>query len=339
MRLPRLTGTPACGIAVPVRNEAAHLPLLLRALSRQYEAPTFGVALFFDSCTDDSYAIVRELAPTLPYRIEIGCSAGVAPPNAGRARAAAGALALSLSPGVILSTDADSEPAVDWVAANCAALEGADLVAGKIVIASAAAGSLHERLAAYYDRLHRYRRRIDPVAWEDDATHHWTATSLAVRADACRSLDGFLPLSRGEDADFADRAWREGYRLRRDARVVVRTSGRRQGRAEGGFAAMLADHDAARVAAPVSHPEDEAWRYHRHARARASFAAGEFQVLAELLGLSRSDVERTAGQARNADAFAACIVGAPPGGMRQISLAHAEIVLTAFDADMLEGAA
>jgi hypothetical protein len=246
----------------------------------------------------------------------------------------------SRSPRVLLSTDADSGPAHDWVATNLAALDQADLVAGRILLSEAPALLVQARLTAYYDRLYRYRRRMDPIAWEDKATHHWTsACSLAMRADTYRELNGFEPLPRGEDADLADRAWRAGYRLRRDARVVVHTSARRHGRAEGGFATMLACLDADAALPRVAHPEDEAWRYERHAQARRSFAEGHLHALATSLHLSQDDIDRVAAEVPNANAFAARVVGAPPGGMRAISLAHAEVALAALDTDVLEGAA
>lgn len=316
------------------------MPSLLAAFAAQRDAPSFGVCLFLDSCTDDSRTIVDALAPTLPYPIVTACSEGVAPPNAGRARAAAVALALSCSPATLLCTDADSEPAPDWVAANVFALDRADMVAGRILLGKQAHAPVQQRLIAYYDRLHRHRRRLDPVAWEDAATHHWTsAASLAMRTDTYRTLGGFAPLARGEDADLADRAWRAGYRLRRDARAQVGTSARRHGRAEGGLAASLSVLDETSVLPRVSHPGDEVWRYRHHAAARRSFAGGDVRSLAAPLRLDRADIDRVAAEVPNADAFAARIVGTPPGGMRQVSLAQAEFALDAMDAETLRGAA
>lgn len=333
---------PAVAIAVPVRNEAERLPRLLLALARQREAPPFTLCLFFDGCTDGSHAVADALAPMLPFRIVDATSPRVPlPPNAGRARAAAGALALARSPShALLSTDADSEPASDWIAANLRALDHAEVVAGRILIGDPGQSPLQSRLVRYYDALHRRRRMLDPVPWEDGSTHHWTsAASLALRPEAYRTLGGFQPLARGEDADLADRAWRGGLRLRRDARVAVRTSSRRRGRVEGGFAAMLAALDRAAALPRVSHPEDEAWRYRHHALARAAFERGEVCGLAGPLRLDAADLDRVAVEVPGADAFAARVVGAPPGGMRQVSLAHAEIALGALGDDRLEGAA
>jgi len=326
-------------VAVPVRNEAARLPRLLDALARQEGAPPFLLALFLDGCTDASEAVVRQALPALPFPVLVARGEAVGPPNAGRARVAACALALDGQPSrALLSTDADSRPAPDWIAASLRGLVRAPVVAGRILFAGA---PLQARLIAYLDRLHAHRRALDPVPWEDaDAAHHWTsAANLALRPAAYRALGGFQALSRGEDADLADRAWRAGLAVRRDAAVTVRTSARRLGRVEGGFAAGLAALDRAEALPRVAHPEDEAWRYRHHALARAGWTAGGTAPLAAALRLDPAELARAAADAPNADAFAARVVGAPAGGMRQVSLAHAEVALDALRGLALEGAA
>lgn len=327
-------------MAVPVRNEAARLPRLLAALAAQRGAPPFVLCLHFDSCTDGSRAVADALAPGLPFAIIPECGGIEGAPNAGQARARAGMLALAQAPTqALLFTDADSEPAPDWIAANLSALTQADVVAGRVVLETGAA-PMQARLNRYLDALHRYRRALDPVDWEDGETHHWTsAASLGVCPDVYRALGGFAPLAVGEDAELADRAWRAGHRLRRDARVAVRTSARRRGRAEGGFAAALARLDKAAALPRVAHPEDEAWRYRHHALARRLFAAGDVERLAGPLRLAPAELAHVAAEVVNADAFAARIVGAPPGGMRSVSLSQAETVLAALRVDALEGAA
>jgi hypothetical protein len=322
-------------VAVPVRNEVDRLPRLLAALARQRDAPVFSLSLFFDNCDDGSEAAVAALRPALPYSIASDSCRTGAPPNAGAARRRAAAVALGSAPdGVILSTDADSEPAPDWIAANLAALGEADLVAGRIV-RQGADSPVQARLERYLDRLHALRRRIDPVEWEDDASHHWvSAASLAMRAETYRALGGFGDLANGEDAALGDAAARAGLRLRRDARVVVRTSSRRVGRASDGLAATLAAFDRRDGDPAVTHPEDEAWRFAAQAVARARHAAGGFDALAAHLRLPLAEVEQVARECRNGEAFAARIVGAPPGGLRPVPLAHAEAILSALEAPL-----
>jgi GT2 family glycosyltransferase len=337
-------GSGACdGIAVgvPVRNEVERLPRLLAALARQRSAPPFVVALFFDNCDDGSIALVSQLAPTLPFAVVSDCSHAGGPPNAGAARRRAMALALRHVPaGILLTTDADSAPAEDWVTTNLAGLAASDIVAGRIVRPAERTPDLQDRIAAYYDRLHEMRRAIDPVPWESDDSHHWTsAASLAFRSATYRALDGFPAVGRGEDAAFADAAARAGYRLRRDAAAIVCTSGRRVGRAQGGFADGLSALDHAHLPPDTTHPDDEAWRFAMQAGARAAFASGEYATLARPLALPLAEIRKVAEECANGEAFAARIVGAPPGGLRSVSLPHAEALLAALVQGELEGAA
>jgi hypothetical protein len=239
-----------------------------------------------------------------------------------------------------MTTDADSAPATDWIAANLHALRAADVVAGRVVHEAGGASAIQAQLEAYLDRLHSFRRLFDPVPWEAPRSHHWTsAASLAVCSHVYQAIGGFPAMPNGEDAGFADAAARGGYRLRRDAAVWVTTSTRRSGRAAAGLAASLSAWDNASVPPDIAHPEDEAWRYALHAKARHLHGSGQFDLLAHALDLPLTEVERVADECRNGEAFAARIVGAPPGGMRQVPLPRAELLLATLEQTQLEGAA
>lgn len=324
-------------IAVPVRDEAERLPALLRGLAGQRNAPPFVLCLHFDGCVDASADVAAGMASSLPFPVVTSSTHLVRPSNVGRARARAFALAEAHAP-ALLSTDADTVPDPDWIAATMAALTRADLVAGRVRIATAS--PLHRRLGEYLDRLHAHRRALDPIEWEAERTHHWTsAASLAFGPSVYRAIGPFAPLPRGEDGEIADRAWRAGFRVRRDGAVRVTTSGRRQGRVAGGFACHLASLERADAAPSVAHPADESWRYRRHALARAAFGSADLGGLAAALCRPLGELARTAAAARNADAFAARVVGTPPGGMRQVALPAAEGALAALLADALVPAA
>lgn len=181
-------------------------------------------------------------APQLPFNLVTGrCRTG-GPPNAGLARAKARSLALQVAPdGIVITTDADSEPRPDWIGANLTALNFADVVAGRIVWDPAPEWATQAKLTDYYDRLHALRRSFDPVAWEGASTHQWVSgASLAVTARVYRGLGGIPATATSEDAEFARVASRGGYRVRGDAQAVVRTSTRTRGRAQDGFAATVA---------------------------------------------------------------------------------------------------
>lgn len=332
---------PPIAVGVPLRNEVERLPRLLHALAAQAGAPAFTLCLFLDACDDGSMELARDFAGRMPFAMRIACCEAGGPPNAGRARAQAMALAAEAAPdGILLTTDADGEPAPDWIAANLAALAHADVVAGRIARGAARPSARADRIEAYYDRLHGLRRTLDPVPWEAAASHHWTsAASLAMRAATYRALGGFPPIANGEDAALCDAAARGGYRIRRDAAVSVLTSARRRGRADRGFAVALAALDDAGHQPQTVHPEDEVWRYRRQAEARRAHGAGDVGRLAATLGLPPAEVAKVAGECRNGEAFAARIVGAPPGGMRIVSLDHAEAALALLDQPGLAGAA
>ncbi|MFN6936029.1 MAG: glycosyltransferase [Tsuneonella sp.] len=335
------TKATAAAIGVPVRNEVERLPRLFQALARQCNAPSFTLCLFFDNCTDGSVELAARLAPDLPFALVSESGADAQGPNAGKARARAMALAMHTTPaGIVLATDADSVPDANWVAANIDALMKADIVAGQITRDACAATDLQQRVSNYFDRLHRLRRRIDPIPWEDSRTHHWTSgASLGFRASVYAALGGFSDLPNGEDSALIDAAMRAGYRVRRDARVTVHTSSRREGRARLGLATALAHFDATAEAPDVSHPDDEVWRFRRQAEARSCYDRADLRPLISALSLDEAELRRAALGSANSEAFAAKVVGTPPSGMRLISLPHAEALLGARDPTTLAGAA
>lgn len=340
----------AVAVCVPVRNEAALLPALLDSLAAQEAAGAFTLCLVFDGCTDGSERLVAARAAALPFDVRIERLPAAAEPNAGRARRAALALgertAGGAAPAALLTTDADSVPARDWVAATIGALGAADLVAGRIVRDPTFRDPEQDRLEQYYDRLFAMRRAIDPVPWEARATHHCTGgASLAFRAEAYAALGGFAERRSGEDAAIVDAAHRAGYRVRRDRAVLVATSSRLVGRAVGG----LADHlrqlaeDTARDAIKVAHPAGAAWQYAGHAAARRAYAwlrrDDVAAVLAERIGIEMAVLRETAAHSPNAEAFAMRVVPGPRGGERPVGLDEAVAALALLVGERRERAA
>lgn len=321
---------------MPIRNERAVLPALLAALRDQRGLADVRVTLccFFDGCDDGSEAVVRAEAGGLALHNRAGPRHADA--NAGRARGAAMALgleALGDGGGVLLSTDADSRPAPDWIARALTSLETCDVVAGLIRPDGGSADPAHDRLEAFYDRLYAHRRALDPVPWEPAPGHHYTGgANLAFRAQSYRALGGFRPLPSAEDAVLVDDAGRAGLRVRRDRSVGVFTSTRRDGRAPDGLAAWLRLHDALGGAAlQVGDPRAADWQYLRHAAARAAFARlperGAAAELGRLLALGADHVIGVARDCPNGEAFAMRIVPAAPEAGRLMPLAEAERIL------------
>lgn len=332
-------------VCVPVRDEERALPGMLGALAAlDRGGMAVHACLHLDGCTDASAAVVR--AAALPFPLHVSVGAPRLDANAGRARAAAMALGLAHAGeggALLLSTDADSRPQADWLQTTLAALALSDIAAGRLVRIGGAGDAAQARVERYYDRLHQYRRTVDPVPWEARTPcHHGGAANLAFRVAAYRALGGFAPLPAGEDAQLLDDAGRAGFRVRRDPVMVVRTSSRRIGRAPGGLAASLRALDVAGLPA-VQHPAAAAWQYARHAAARAAFAGLDGTAararMGALLGLSADHVLGVARDCRNAESFAMRIVPAAPDADARVPLPEAERALDGLERALCRGAA
>ncbi|WP_256210603.1 glycosyltransferase family 2 protein [Sphingomonas sp. OV641] len=326
-------------ICVPARNEEDALPTLIAALCDLAVPPMeLDVCIYLDRCNDGSAALLADKAAKLPFRLVVEHGGASVEANAGAARRAAFAMGLGMlggREGLIFTTDADSAPERDWIAAGQRALAQADVVAGRIMRVDAMRDTEQSRLEHYYDRLHRYRRMIDPVPWEARDTHHFSGgANMAVRASAYRAIGGFRPLASGEDATLLDDAARAGFRVRRDAAMVVETSSRRIGRVAEGLAGTLRALDAGRQVR-VANPRGAAWQWQAQATARRSFPAidqAEVRVaLGDLLGLTADHVLGVARDCPNAEAFAMRIVPAPRCHGDTIMLAEAEDLLAAME--------
>lgn len=238
-------------VCIPVRDEAERIASCLRALDDQAGVPpgSFEVLLFLNGCQDETKAVVAALTPELGIVVRVieadgACDAG----GAGWARRSAMEAACAELEGegsVLLTTDADSCVPRDWIIRNLAAIAaGADAVAGCIALdvveAAALPCGLHARGAlegAYGDLLTELGELIRPCP-HDPWPRHATASgaSLAVRVSAYRAVGGMPPIPVGEDRAFVDALISAGARVRHDPEIVVTTSARLQGRAEGGAA-------------------------------------------------------------------------------------------------------
>jgi glycosyltransferase involved in cell wall biosynthesis len=124
-------------VAIPVSDEEERLPACLRALAQQCDRlgrpipPTqVRVVVFANNCTDQSASVARSLAKC--WSLDIRVVEARLPPEAAHAGAARRA-AMDLGEawlveggdgnGMILTTDADSQVAPNWITANLAAFE------------------------------------------------------------------------------------------------------------------------------------------------------------------------------------------------------------------------
>ena len=238
-------------VAIPVRNEAERIGACVTALASQIDLRpgALGIVLLVNNTTDGTEAAIEAVRPGLPHalRVVVRDSADA---NAGWARRGAmevGAawLEATRGGGALLTTDADSRVAPDWVVRNLAALAaGADAVAGTIALDPVDAARLSPALQArgrleaeYHALLDELAAAIDPDP-DDPWPNHTveSGASLAVTLAAYRRVGGMPPVALGDDRAFAAKLREHDFRIRHDPAVRVVTSGRLAGRAAGGVA-------------------------------------------------------------------------------------------------------
>ncbi len=224
-------------VLIPARNEEVLLERCLRSvLAAQRRLPlnvSFDLVVVADSSTDDTYRIASALTRQAGLVIETD----LACVGAARARAAEAALSRSPVPTErcwLANTDADCEVPETWLVDQLArAVEGYVAVAGIIDV-----DEFTEHDAEVPSRF-RLSYLMNP-----DGTHpHVHGANLGIRADAYLAAGGWNPLRTAEDHDLWNRLKAGRYRAAADTRLLVVTSGRREGRAPNGFADALAAHN------------------------------------------------------------------------------------------------
>src|SRR5579872_531024 len=247
-------------VAIPARNEEAHLSTCLAALARQTDLRgeplrIYGVLLLLNNCGDSSMAVARAFSDEFGGRLRIVNRR--LPPSqshAGGARRLAMDLAAEwllregAADGLLLTTDADSRVGTTWIAQNLAAMtKGVDAVAGDIVLDPNDESRLPEALrrrglleSTYERQLIEIAAYLDPLA-HNPWPHHATVSgaSLALSVSAYRRIDGLPALPLGEDKALMKALQRQDFRIRFAPEIKVVTSGRLVGRAEGGVATTM----------------------------------------------------------------------------------------------------
>ena len=317
--------TEPCVVCVPARDEAERLPRLLRSLAAQTgfgSGAPLPVVVVANNCRDGTSEAAREAASRLPAidlrLIEIDLPPDEAHVGTGRRMAldsGADWLAAQGAPdGVLLTTDADARLPPDWVAANLAALCGAEIVGGRLLIdpdvpLDPALADLHARIERYWAHVRRLEDVLDPPA-HDPAPRHGdhTGASLALRAGLYREVGGLPALPRGEDNALVARVREAGGRLRHCPGVGVAVSDRTLGRADGGMAREMTRRAAiVRGEAAYRLPTPEHWLELIAGRARLGRIWREQPEEAEAalraLGLDRTVAAQITAGCPNAIAF------------------------------------
>lgn len=277
-------------VIIPARNEEVRLPLTLAALARQVgldginlPPDSYEVTVLLNNCTDGSAKVTREFALRHPdlnlHVVELALPAGEA--HVGTARrllmdTACARLESTLPPGshgsAILSTDADTIVAPDWIARNLAEIAaGADVVGGIIHLLPQDVAGLDAGTRLAYDRdtqLHFLMARLESLLDPDPADpwprhlHHFGA-SLACTCDIYRLCGGLPAVTPLEDVAFVDALRRVGARIRHSPAVNIFTSARFDGRAEVGLSGQLRHWASERAEGLPQMTASAAWLVHR----------------------------------------------------------------------------
>jgi cellulose synthase/poly-beta-1,6-N-acetylglucosamine synthase-like glycosyltransferase len=241
-------------VCVPARNEGERIATLLEAIAAQSWPGIICVSIAVNNTTDDSLEKIGAARTRHAGRLDIRAVVAEFPTalaHAGSARRLAMTEGLrslsSLESGILVSTDADARPPVEWLSNIAAAFgRGADLVGGKIVIDEEheplppSVAKVRQAWDDYWSKVREIEDRIDPLIWDPAPRHgDHTGASLAIRADLYLACGGVPLLATGEDRALVQAAVAMGGRLAHPADVYVRVSPRTDGRAEGGMAAGM----------------------------------------------------------------------------------------------------
>jgi hypothetical protein len=245
-------------VAIPAHNEAADIERCLAALAMQRDqtgapvpAGAFEILIFANNCTDATADVAKSFAALVPHPVTV--VAEQLPPDqrsAGGARKramdlAAGMLRKRSGAGLIFTTDADSTVGPTWFAATMREFgNGVDCVAGYIDANPLELVSLGRTFLGRGRLEDSYLSLVAEIYARCDIRPHdpWpnhrvsSGASLAVTLAAYTAIGGLPPRPVGEDSALTEALDRAGFRVRHSMDVVVATSCRLDGRAQGGAA-------------------------------------------------------------------------------------------------------
>jgi len=236
-RTPAAGAVEAIGVVVPARNEAERIGACLDSVLTARGHPAVRalscpVVVVLDTCHDGTGAVAgSRLSPRDGEVLHVRARSAAAARHVGVLTVLRHLSSVDPARVWVATTDADSVVPGHWLATQLAlAASGADGVAGGIVV-----DGWHEhasRVRDSYLALLRSRRRPG-----GRHTHAYGA-NLGVRGSAYLAVGGFRDRV-GEDRALRDALREGGFDVRHPSRLVVRTSGRRSGRAAGGLADLL----------------------------------------------------------------------------------------------------
>lgn len=210
------------GIVIPAHDEECLLAPCLRAALTAARDPALRgepvcVLVVLDACTDGSASIAQRAG------VE---TLAVDACNVGAARAVGAARMLERGARWLAFSDADSQVAPDWLAAQLSL--GVDAVCGPVTVDDWS-GHPVRTLGAWRARYH-----------DADGHRHVHGANLGVTAHAYLCAGGFASLACGEDVALVEMLAATGTVIAWSAAPRVVTSARLDARVRGGFGDTLA---------------------------------------------------------------------------------------------------
>ena len=237
-------------VGIPACDEADHVVACVGRLLRQSSRGPDLVVVLANNCRDATAQRLRQAFgadPRLDVR-EVSLPGPYA--HVGWARRLAmdaAADGLRRSDDVLLTTDADTLVASDWIDANVRALSnGCDAVAGAAHLLQSERAQLpaeHRRrlsTAGKYFTTLAYLKAEQAPAYDPWPRHDYEGgASIALRLATYRAIGGSPVVPLGEDRALFEAVRAQGGRIRHASDVRVFTSCRLTGRANGGTADTL----------------------------------------------------------------------------------------------------
>ena len=208
-------------VIVPAHNEEDQIYACLAALNTAKCSPLLHaertiVIVVLDACTENTRNIAQHMGAT---------TIAIEARNVGAARALGAQLALAAGARWLAFTDADTQVAPDWIAAQLALKS--DAVCGTVAVRDW--GTYGDAMRCHYDATYT----------DADDHQHIHGANFGVCAQAYQRAGGFQPLQTSEDVALVQSLQGMGASIAWSAAPRVFTSARRTFRAPGGFGATL----------------------------------------------------------------------------------------------------
>ena len=238
--------------AVPAKDEEDHIAACLEAFQQQADASgrslmaSFEVLLLINNTTDDtiSRALSARRHPGThvvsvdlpPHYAHIGWARRLAMEWCSKRLGQNGH-----PEGIIVSTDADSQLAPDFVyeLTQTFTSPAVHAAGAMLLVKDEIGGPVFTNLRTYFSLEKRLRQRAQQEVTYDLVHTHFSGAGFAVRQQMYAAVGGLSPWPYNEDKYFYQKLLQRDACIKMNDRLVIFTSSRMAGRTEWGMAAQL----------------------------------------------------------------------------------------------------